>query len=100
MSWLQADKLHYYAYQILVSIVITCTNVTPKLPVGNNGQNSNTKLNEECFRPRFYTVKLYTGLGTTWANEVNFAMNHAHGEGSSALNVERQTSALQELTVQ
>ena len=27
-------------------------------------------------------LKGYTGLGTNWANEVNFIMNHAPGAGS------------------
>ena len=34
-------------------------------------------MNEWCVRPPFCTVR----QGTTWANEMNFVMNHAPGAG-------------------
>ena len=37
-------------------------------------------MNEWCFRPRFCTVSIYWA-GETWANEINFGMNHAPGAG-------------------
>ena len=36
----------------------------------------------------------YTELGTTWANEMNFVMNHAPGAGLLARPVDQQSSAL------
>ena len=36
----------------------------------------------------------YTGPGTTWANEMNFSMNHAPGAGSIAGFVDLQSSTL------
>ena len=39
-------------------------------------------------------VKGYTGLGTTWADEVNNVMNHASGAGLIARTVDQQSSAL------
>ena len=36
----------------------------------------------------------YTGQDTTWANEINFVMNHAPGAGSIARPVDQHSSAL------
>ena len=36
----------------------------------------------------------YTAPETTWANEMNFIMNHAPGAGSIARPVDQQSSAL------
>ena len=36
----------------------------------------------------------YTGLGTTWGNEMKSAMNHDPGAGSIARPVDQQSSAL------
>ena len=36
----------------------------------------------------------YTGTETTWANEMNFIMNHAPGAGSLARPVGKQSSTL------
>ena len=44
-------------------------------------------VNDECYsRPRF--CRLFRA-GTTWANEINFVMNHASGAGSIACVVEQ-----------
>ena len=37
----------------------------------------------------------YTGPGTTWANEMNFVINHAPGAGSIARPFDQHSSALQ-----
>ena len=34
----------------------------------------------------------YTGPGTTWANEINFDMNHAPGAGSIPRPVDQQST--------
>ena len=39
-------------------------------------------------------LQIYTCLGTIWANEMNFVMNHAPGAGSIARPVDQQSSAL------
>ena len=39
-------------------------------------------------------LKGYTGPGTTWADEMNFVLNHAPGAGSLARPVHQQSSAL------
>ena len=44
-----------------------------------------------CFRPRFCTERLYWA-GTTWANEMNFVMNHSPGVGSIAQPVDLQSN--------
>ena len=49
------------------------------------------KWNEWCFRPRFCTVRLYWAR-TTWANKINFVMNHVLGAGSIAGPVDQQFS--------
>ena len=36
----------------------------------------------------------YTGLGITWANEMNFVMDHTPGAGSIATPVDQQSSTL------
>ena len=36
----------------------------------------------------------YTGPGTTWANKINFVLNHTAGAGSFARPVDQQSSAL------
>ena len=36
----------------------------------------------------------HTGLGTTWANEMNFTMNHAPGVGLIAQPIDQQSSVL------
>ena len=38
--------------------------------------------------------KDYTGLGTTWANEIKIVTNHAAGVGSIARPVDGQSSTL------
>ena len=38
------------------------------------------------------TLSDHTGLGTTWANQRNFDMNHAPGTGLIAQNVNLQSS--------
>ena len=38
--------------------------------------------------------KLYTGTGTTWADEMNFVMYHAPGVVSISRPVDQETSAL------
>ena len=46
-------------------------------------------MNDWCFRPRFCTV-----LGNkwaTWANEMNFGINHAPGAGSTAWRLDLQS---------
>ena len=45
------------------------------------------------FKPRFCTVRL-CWAGKTWANEMNFVMNHAPGAGSNAQPADQQSSAL------
>ena len=40
------------------------------------------------------TILYYTGPGTTWANEMNFGMNHAPGAGLIARPVDLQSSVL------
>ena len=50
--------------------------------------------NKRYFRSRFCTVKAIAGPGTTWANELNFVLNHAPGAGSIARPVDQQSSAL------
>ena len=40
------------------------------------------------------TLKGYTGLGTTRANEMNFIMNHAPGTGLIPRLVDQQSSML------
>ena len=40
------------------------------------------------------SLKGYTWPGTTWANEMNFVMNHASGAGFIARPVNQQSSAL------
>ena len=42
------------------------------------------KWNKCCFRARFCPVRLYTGPGISWVNEMNFVVNHAPGAGSIA----------------
>ena len=37
----------------------------------------------------------YTGLGTTWANDMNFVMNHALGAGLIARTVDQQSMGAQ-----
>ena len=37
----------------------------------------------------------YTGLGTAWANEMNFGMKHAPDAGSITRSVDQQSSMLQ-----
>ena len=39
-------------------------------------------------------LKGYTVPGTTWANQMNFVINHAPGAGSTAHPVDQQSSAL------
>ena len=39
-------------------------------------------------------VQGYTGHGTTWANEMNFAIKHAPGAGSITQSVDLQSNAL------
>ena len=46
-----------------------------------------------CFTPQYCTVRLYRA-GATWANEINFGMNHALGVGSIAWPVGLQSSVL------
>ena len=48
-------------------------------------------LSEWGFRPNS-AGKGYTGLGTTWDNEMNFVMNNAPGAGSIAPPVDQQSS--------
>ena len=43
------------------------------------------------FMPRFCTARLYWA-GTTWANEMNFVMNHASGAGLITRPVGQQSS--------
>ena len=49
-------------------------------------------MNKWCFKPRFCTVRLYTGPGTTGTNEIKFVMNYAPGAGSIVLPVYWQSS--------
>ena len=51
------------------------------------------KRNHWCFRPRLCIVRLYWAE-TTWANEMNFLLDHAPGAGSIARPVDKQSNTL------
>ena len=62
----------------------------------NTMYNTNVKMkwNDLCFRPWFCIVRLYWA-GATWANEMNFVMNHVPGAGSiTQPAVDQQSSVL------
>ena len=53
------------------------------------------EMNELCFRPQCYTVKLwYTWPGTIRANKIYFGTNHAPVAGSLARSVDLQSNML------
>ena len=51
------------------------------------------KVNDWCFMPKLCHVG-YVRLRTTWANEMNFVMNHAPRAGSIARPVDQKSNAL------
>ena len=45
-----------------------------------------------CISNHDSALKAYTGIRTSWANEINFGINHAPGAGSIAGPIDRQSS--------
>ena len=56
--------------------------------------HSHETRNELCFRPWFCIIYGYAGPGTTWANEMNFLMNHDCSAGSIAWLVDQQSNTI------